>query len=234
MAERSAALAESRWLHVTQCSEQPRLAPCALSRPHFATPISRDGPGGKTGNIVGYGIVCVGIPIGDSAFVKRFLELKEEEIFDKIDRTVELLGPSQSFTGFQLASKCLNPMLDYLGRGMDANAYTLPTFTRFDAKMLNAVAKLIGQGEEWPTDGTAHLGRDAWELAKERLRIPRVPRDLEGWASLMQRQNAPWEESPALLIVFGVAWERRIQGTKGPVTRHLLAYRFFPPPYLTR
>jgi len=132
-----------------------------------------DGPGGKTGTIVGYGIVCVGIPIGDPAYVKRFLELKEEEIFDKIDRTVELLGPSQSFTGFQLASKCLNPMMDYLGRGMDANAHTLPTFMRFDAKMLNAVAILIGQGEEWPTDGTAHLGRDAWELAKERLRIPK-------------------------------------------------------------
>ena len=132
-----------------------------------------DGPGGKTGNIVGYGIVCVGIPIGDPAYVKRFLELKEEEIFDKIDRTVELLGPSQSFTGFQLACKCLNPMMDYLGRGMDATGYTLPTFMRFDAKMLNAVAILIGQGEEWPTDGTAHLGRDEWELAKERLRIPK-------------------------------------------------------------
>ena len=25
---------------------------------------------------------------------------------------------------------------------------------------------------EWPTDGTAHLGRDAWELAKERLTSP--------------------------------------------------------------
>ncbi len=48
---------------------------------------------------------------------------------------------------------------------MDATGYTLPTFMRFDAKMLNAVAILIGQGEEWPTDGTAHLGRDAWELA---------------------------------------------------------------------
>ena len=114
-----------------------------------------------------------GIPIGDPAF-KRFLELKEEEIFDEIDRTVELLGPSQSYTGFQVARACLNPMMDYLGRAMDANAYTLPTFMRFDAKMLNAVAKLIGQGEEWPTDGTAHLGRDAWELAKERLRIPKT------------------------------------------------------------
>ncbi len=62
-----------------------------------------DGPGGKTGNIVGGVRNCVGIPIGDPDFVKRFLELKEEEIFDKIDRTVELLGPSQSFTGFQLA-----------------------------------------------------------------------------------------------------------------------------------
>ena len=31
---------------------------------------------------------------------QMFLELKEEEIFDKLDRTVELLGPSQSFTGF--------------------------------------------------------------------------------------------------------------------------------------
>ena len=45
---------------------------------------------------------------------------------------------------------------------MDANAHTLPTFMRFDAKMLHVVAKLIGQGEEWPTDGTAHLGRDAF------------------------------------------------------------------------
>jgi hypothetical protein len=32
--------------------------------------------------------------------------------------------------------------MDYLGRGMDATTYTLPTFMRFDAKMLNAVAKL--------------------------------------------------------------------------------------------
>jgi hypothetical protein len=80
--------------------------------------------GGKTGNIVGYGVVCVGIPIGDPAFVKRFLELKEEEIFDKIDRTVELLGPSQSFTGFQVTRACLNSMTDYLGRGMGATAHT--------------------------------------------------------------------------------------------------------------
>ncbi len=30
-----------------------------------------DGPGGKTGNIVGYGIVCVGIPIGDPTSLLR-------------------------------------------------------------------------------------------------------------------------------------------------------------------
>ena len=40
-------------------------------------------------------------------------------------------------------------MMDYLGRGMDANAHTLPFFTRFDAKMTSAIAKLIGQGDEW-------------------------------------------------------------------------------------
>ena len=55
-------------------------------------------------------------------------------------------------------------------------------------KMLSAVAKLIGQGEEWPTDGTAHLGRDAWELAKERLRIPKR---LGGLGLTDARQNAP-------------------------------------------
>ena len=132
-----------------------------------------DGPGGKTGNIVGYGIVCVGIPIGDPAFVKRCLELKEEDTFDKIDRTVELLGPSQSFTGFQVTRACLSPMMDYLARGMDATAYTLPFFMRFDAKIRNTVATLIGHGERWPTNDTAHLGRDAWELVEQRIRLPK-------------------------------------------------------------
>jgi hypothetical protein len=45
----------------------------------------------KLAIVVGYGIVCVGIPIGDPAFVKRYLELKEEDTFDKIDRTVEAI-----------------------------------------------------------------------------------------------------------------------------------------------
>ncbi len=43
-----------------------------------------------------------------------------------------------------------------------------------DAEIIPALSSPgIGQGEEWPTDGTAHLGRDEWELAKERLRIPK-------------------------------------------------------------
>ena len=149
-------------------------ATCELP-PDFPVPrgVIYDGPGGKTGNIVGYGIVCVGIPIGDPAFVKRFLELKEEDTFDKIDRTVELLGSSQSVTGFQLARACLNPMMDYLARGMDPTAYFLPSLMRFDAKIGNAVATLIGQGDKWPTEDTAHLGRDTWKLAEERIRLPK-------------------------------------------------------------
>ena len=45
---------------------------------------------------------------------------------------------------------------------------------------------------------------------------PTSEETLEGWASPMQRQNVPWEESLALLIVFGVAGEleRRMPGTK--------------------
>jgi hypothetical protein len=41
-----------------------------------------DGAGGAqraTGNLVGYEIVRVGIPIGDPVFIKRYFELKEEE-----------------------------------------------------------------------------------------------------------------------------------------------------------
>jgi hypothetical protein len=149
-------------------------ATCKLP-PDFPVPrgVIYDGPGGKTGNIVGYGIVCVGIPIGDPAFVKRYLELKEEDTFDKIDRTVELLGPSQSFTAFQLTRACLNPMMDYIARGLDATAYTLPFFMRFDEKIRDTVATLIGHGERWPTNDTAHLGRDAWELVEERIRLPK-------------------------------------------------------------
>jgi hypothetical protein len=64
-------------------------------------------------------------------------------------------------------------MMDYLARGMDATAYILPFITRFDERMLNAVATLIGQGERWPTNDTTHLGRDAWELVEERIRLPK-------------------------------------------------------------
>ncbi len=42
----------------------------ATCRFHSAEGVIYDGPGGKTGSIVGYGVVCVEIPIGDPAFVK--------------------------------------------------------------------------------------------------------------------------------------------------------------------
>jgi hypothetical protein len=34
--------------------------------------------GGTTGNLVGHGVVSVGIPVGDPACVRRLLELKQE------------------------------------------------------------------------------------------------------------------------------------------------------------
>ena len=107
-----------------------------------------------------------------------------------IDRTVELLGPSQSFTGFQLASKCLNPMMDYLGRGMDATAYTLPTFMRFDAKMLNAVAMDSyrtgrGMAHRWhgpprkrrvgASEGKAQDSQETWRVGPHRCNV-KMPR----------------------------------------------------------
>jgi hypothetical protein len=55
-------------------------------------------------------------------------------------------------------------MMDYLGRGMDATAHNLPFFMGLDAKMLSTVAILIGQGEEWPADGTVVMDPD-WQLA---------------------------------------------------------------------
>ena len=68
-----------------------------------------DGPMGKSGNLVGYGIVCVGVPIGDASFIRRYLELKETDVIEKFDRTMELLGPTSKFTAFRLTQQCLAP-----------------------------------------------------------------------------------------------------------------------------
>ncbi len=72
-----------------------------------------DGPMGKSGSLVGYGIVCVGVPIGDAPFIRRFLELKEEVVFEKFDRTMELLGPTSKFTAARLTQQCLAPQVDF-------------------------------------------------------------------------------------------------------------------------
>ena len=121
--------------------------------------------------------MCSPGSIGDDAFVERVMQLKEEDTFDKIDRTVELLGPSQSFTGFQLTRACLNPMMGYLGRGMDffgeaflmmelprrgmdASPTTLPFFMRFDEKILDLSrhsSDMARNGPQtiWPTSEEA-------------------------------------------------------------------------------
>ncbi len=117
--------------------------------------------------------------------------------------------------------------MDYLVRGMDATAYTLPTFLRF----VNAVAILIGQGEEWPTDGTAHLGSDAWELAKERLRIPKR---LGVLGVTDATSKCPVGRVACVIDCVWRGLGKADARNKGPVIRHPLAYRSFPPPYLTR
>jgi hypothetical protein len=103
-----------------------------------------DGPMGKSGNLVGYGIVCVGVPIGDAPFIHRYLELKEGGVFEKFDRTMELLrlGPTSKFTAFRLTQQCLAPQVDFLGRTLDPSASTAGFFARFDR-----------------TSGTRHGGR---------------------------------------------------------------------------
>ena len=60
----------------------------------------------------GYGVVCVGIPIGDHAYIRRPLELKQEEAFERIDRTVELLAPSSSFTALPAGARSCVPEPD--------------------------------------------------------------------------------------------------------------------------
>jgi hypothetical protein len=44
-----------------------------------------DGTMGKSGSLVGCGIVCVGVPIGDAPFIRRYLELKEEGLLLKFN-----------------------------------------------------------------------------------------------------------------------------------------------------
>jgi hypothetical protein len=79
---------------------------------------------GKTGNVVqvGYGIVGVGVPIGDAPFIRRYPELKETGVFEKFDRTMELLGPTSKLTALRLTQQCLatQPEVDVLSRTLDA------------------------------------------------------------------------------------------------------------------
>ena len=109
-------------------------------------------PMGKSGNLVGYGIVCIGVPIGDASFIHRYLELnlKETGVFEKFDRTMELLGPTSTFTAFRLTQRCLAPQVDFLGRTLDPSASTAGFLSRFDWKVQDTVAECTSQGREWP------------------------------------------------------------------------------------
>ncbi len=98
--------------------------------------------------------------------------------------------------------------------------------------MLNAVAKLIGhfligQGEEWPTDGTAHLGRDARELAKERLRIPKR---LGGLGLTDATSKCPVGRVACVACVIACFWrglgkaDARNQGTTNPAPARITLF----------
>ena len=65
-------------------------------------------------------------------FIRRYLELKEAGVFEKFDRTMELLGPTRKFTAFRLVQQCLAPQVDFLGRTLDPSANTVGFFSRFD------------------------------------------------------------------------------------------------------
>ena len=137
-----------------------------------------DGPMGKSGNLVGYGIVCVGVPIGDASFIRRYLELKETDVIEKFDRTMELLGPTSKFTAFRLTQQCLAPQVDFLGRTLDPSANTAGFFSRFDRKVQDTVAECTSQGREWPRGDTPHLSEASWALISEKIALPKR---LGGW-----------------------------------------------------
>jgi len=137
-----------------------------------------DGPMGKSGNLVGYGIVCVGVPIGDAPFIHRYLELKEGGVFEKFDRTMELLGPTSKFTAFRLTQQCLAPQVDFLGRTLDPSASTAGFFARFDRKVEDTVAECTSQGREWPRGDTPHLSQSDWDLIRQKIALPKR---LSGW-----------------------------------------------------
>ena len=103
-----------------------------------------DGPMGKNGNLIGYGIVCV-----------------------------EVLGPTSKFTAFRLLQQCLAPQVDFLGRTLDPSANTAGFFSRFDRKVQDTVAECTSQGREWPRGDTPHLSKPSWDLISEKTALPK-------------------------------------------------------------
>ena len=62
-------------------------------------------------------------------------------MFEKFDRTMELLRPTSKFTAFRLTQQCLAPQVDFLGRTLDPSASTAGFFARFDRKVEDTVAE---------------------------------------------------------------------------------------------
>ena len=79
------------------------------------------------------------MPIGDTPFIGRYLELKETGVIEKLDRTIELLGPTSKLTALRQlqtdSQLCLAPQVDFLGRTLDPPANTAGFFSLFDRKV---------------------------------------------------------------------------------------------------
>jgi hypothetical protein len=114
----------------------------------------------------------------NSPFIRRYLELKEEGVFEKFDRTMELLGPTSKFTAARLTQQCLAPQVDFLGRTLDPSASTAGFFAHFDRKVQDTVAQCTSQGREWPRGDTPHLSKSSWDLIGEKIALPKR---LGGW-----------------------------------------------------
>jgi hypothetical protein len=108
-----------------------------------------------------------------------------------------------------------------------------PTHTQYICAAL--VHPIFDSRWNWPAGGTAHLERDAWQLAAERIRIPKR---LGGWGIPAQCQNALWDGPPpsstrSRKLDFKLALKACMLGTETPATRHLPAHRSSRPAYST-
>jgi hypothetical protein len=137
-----------------------------------------DGPTGKTMNLVGHGIVCVGVPLGDAPFIRRYLELKETGEFKKNRPHNGSTPANQQIHGAPADAAVSASQVDFLARTMDPSVNTAGCFSRFDQQVQNTVAECTSQGREWPGGDTPHLSGDDWGMIGGRFELPKK---LGGW-----------------------------------------------------